>query len=224
MTRVMRTSAVVLALLTSLAGCTLMTSGERPVDLDFAAPLDVAVAAAEDAGYEVVGFEFANGNVYGGFPMDGMTVDEALAEFELEYETVPVVVKITVTNRPMFARPIVTGLTEDFTAPDAVMPGMSEGDIATYLLPGPGGASTSLAGTLVLADACTYFDDDEGTRWLPVFSEGATWWDGDLYDGPNVYAAGQPVTLDGAEGSADVGTIPDACDVTLPIWVVRAER
>jgi hypothetical protein len=153
MPRMLRAAFAATLLSIALTGCQLLevvTPHERPIDLDYAAPLDEAIAAAEKAGYEVVGFEFSNGPVYGGISFDeGETVAEVLDEFEAEYGTVPVVVKVVVSSASAFdAGPIVTGRTEDFTAPDAAMPGATLDDVATYTKTAEGGDAAALAGVL----------------------------------------------------------------------------
>lgn len=103
----------------ALTGCQVIVPHDVTIRLDHAATLVEAVAAGEDAGYDVVGFEFSSAQTYGGIDIRDETVDEALDEFRERYGTDPVVVAIVAGGQiPILARgPIVTGRDDDFTAP-----------------------------------------------------------------------------------------------------------
>lgn len=98
-----------------------------------------------------------------------------------------------------------------------------DGMVAGYEPSGPGGFDAELSGRLVVVDDCTYLDDVNGQRWLPVFPGEPAWSDGRLVAGGQTYPASKSVTIRGGEGSLSAtDAIPESCDRATPVWRVSS--
>ncbi|MFT4258071.1 MAG: hypothetical protein QM568_00425 [Microbacterium sp.] len=86
-----------------------------------------------------------------------------------------------------------------------------------------GAAAAQLFGILTVEAGCTYLQDADGTRWLPVFADSvssATQESGLRY-GATTFLYGEEAELPGGETTRlDSDTIPAACDEEAPIWRV----
>lgn len=72
--------------------------------------------------------------------------------------------------------------------------------------------AAELAGILVRDDGCTYVDQGDGNRVVPVFPDLGIRWEGrSLVVGRHTYPLGDEVSFGGG-GTLDVGTVPSACD------------
>ena len=99
--------------------------------------------------------------------------------------------------------------------------GELSGDIALYRPTGGGSDMALLEGWLLRADGCTYVEDADGGRVLPVFPDDAVWSDDVLQVGGVGYRLGEEVSLTGGLASGDFGDyLPSGGDDAVERWAV----